>query len=282
MADRWEAPAKLNLSLQVRPPDRSGYHPVRSLVQTIEWLDLLDVEAADEDELRVEGLELAADDDNLIWKAVRSLVDAAARPRLSFVLHKTIAVAAGLGGGSSDAAAALRATAAVHRITDSVVTTVAPAIGADVPFFLVGGTAWMEGYGERIAATPSLEGFAVAVVVPPFELATPAVYRAWDRLEFPEGPAITERHLPPALRGEGSLGNDLFPAACDLAPELADWVSDLADHWGRPVLMSGSGPSLFAFFSDEEESASAAAEVAERHRAAVGVGLRDRGVSIER
>lgn len=275
----WSAPAKLNLSLEIRSPDASGYHPLRSLVQTIEWCDRLTVEAGDgDDRLVVDGADLPTDDDNLVLRAAHRLVGPTGRPRLEFRLVKHIAVAAGLGGGSADAAASLCGVADLLGVPEERVRETAPGLGSDVPLFLTGGTLLLEGYGEKITPLDRLSGFAVAVAVPDFELATPEVYRAWDRLGGPVGERFPSRGLPPQLRRGDDLRNDLHPAAVSLRPQLADWMADLAGRWERPVAMSGSGPSVYGFFADVEE-ARAAVEVVTGARAAVGVDLRSGGVA---
>jgi len=253
----WEAPAKINLTLEVRARDREGMHPLRSLVQAIEWCDLLDVDEGDEDRLRIDGADLPDGGDNLVWKAITALRSELGKsgPSLEISLRKSIPVAAGLGGGSSDAAAALLALAELRGAPRSVVKDVAPTIGADVPFFLVGGTAWMEGHGEQISeARIETDSWALAIATPDFELRTEDVYRVWDRLDEPLGPSIDGRSLPPALRQHGPFRNDLTPAAIASIPELGDWIEELAERWERPVAMSGSGPSLFAFFADLDEA----------------------------
>lgn len=278
MTTVWEAPAKLNLSLWVRPPDRSGMHPLRSLVQTIDRLDLLEVDTGEDERLTIVGDDLPDGEENLVWKAVRSLVGRPDRPRLVLRLDKSIPAAAGLGGGSSDAAAALAATAAVFDRTSAEVRAAAPTVGADVSYFLDGGTRWMEGYGERLTEVEPLDGFCVAVAVPSVEVATPAVYRRWDELEGPLGDEFPARALPPVLRTLGPFRNDLAPAARSLHPELGDWAVDLAERWERPVAMTGSGSAHFAFFADLDEAASAAALPVEG-RAVFAAALRSSGVA---
>jgi 4-diphosphocytidyl-2-C-methyl-D-erythritol kinase len=271
----WSAPAKVNLDLRVGSPRADGLHPLRSVVQTIEWCDDLDVEEGDEDELVVEGAEVPEGGENLVWRALEAL--GAARPPLRFSLHKRIPVAAGLGGGSSDAAATLMAVTDMLGIPAEVRDEVAPRVGADVAFLLQGGTALMEGTGERITALDALGECAVAVVVPPFELPTPDVYRRWDALDRPVGETVDRFRLPPPLRALDDVRNDLTPAALSLRPELGDWIDELAGEWGRPVFMSGSGPSMFGVFVDEDEAAGALA-VAGEHRGAIAAALRPTGV----
>ena len=170
-------------------------------------------------------------------------------------MEKSIAVSAGLGGGSSNAATALAAWADLTGGEASL--EAAAGIGADVAFFLKGGLQWMEGYGERLTNSKERPELAVAVVVPPFELATRDVYQRWDRLGEPKGPSLDGRQLPPSLRGLGPFRNDLTPAAVDLRPELGDFIEDLSQRWGQPVMMTGSGPALFTWLSDVGEAESA-------------------------
>jgi 4-diphosphocytidyl-2-C-methyl-D-erythritol kinase len=256
----WEAPAKLNLDLRVGRADSSGKHPLRSLVQTIDWVDLVTMEEGDEDVVEVEGADLPEGGENLVWKAVEALA-LPRRPPLLIRLRKHIPVAAGLGGGSADAAATLRGVADMLGVDGERPEEVAPVVGSDVPFFLIGGSAWMEGYGERLTPIEPLEGFAFGIVVAPFELSTAEVYRRWDRLEGPLGDETPARFLPPALRELDEVRNDLTPAALDLIPDLSDWIEDLTATWSRPVFMSGSGPACFSFFLDHDEALSAVSEV---------------------
>jgi 4-diphosphocytidyl-2-C-methyl-D-erythritol kinase len=168
-------------------------------------------------------------------------------------------VAAGLGGGSADAAGALLAASVLLGLPRAAIVAPASQVGADVPFCLQGGFAWMEGHGERLTAIERIPiDYALAVVVPPFTLDTGAVYRRWDRMAEPAGEAVAGKHLPPSLRGFGPFANDLYPAALDLRPELADWQAELTDRWERPVMLSGSGPSLFGYFEDRDQATEAA------------------------
>jgi 4-diphosphocytidyl-2-C-methyl-D-erythritol kinase len=275
----WEAPAKVNLSLEVGPRAAEGLHPLRSLVLCVDWCDILRFEESDEDHLMVTGVDLPDDGENLVWKAVAA-IRLARQPQLEIRLDKSIAVGAGLGGGSSDAAATLAAVADLIGRDDEAVATAAVKVGADVSLFLRGGLQRMEGYGEKLAREKTLPDFSVAVAVPPFELETAQVYERWDTLEGPQGPEQDGRQLPPSLRLLGPLRNDLTPAAVSLRPELADFIVDLAQAWEQRPLMSGSGPALFGLFPDFSEAADAAraAPSACRHRQAA----RPRSNGVER
>ncbi|MGQ0849560.1 MAG: hypothetical protein ACT4OP_10655, partial [Actinomycetota bacterium] len=145
--------------------------------------------------------------------------------------------------------------------------------------FLEGGLMWMEGYGERLTATQVDPRYALAIAVPNLELSTALVYRTWDRLDYPLGPSLPDRALPPTLRGLAPLRNDLTPAGLHLHPELGDFMTDLTGAWERPVAMSGSGPAVFGLFPDLDEAAEAAAATPRGTRAARGVLPRKRGVA---
>ncbi len=274
---RIVAPAKVNLSLRIRGRDPNGYHPLLSLVQAVEPFDILDFELAADDDLQIEGIRMPAGDDNLIWKALRASVPDRRRG-LHVRLVKEIPTAAGLGGGSSDAAAALLAAGRLFGASWSPET--ASSVGADVPFFRTGGLARMEGYGEVLTLLGPADGYHLVLVVPPFDLATPAVYAAWDDLDGPSSFEIGGTDLPPALRPHGPLTNHLYPAAVSLSPTLDDWRAELAGRWSRPVLMSGSGPSLFAFFGSPDEAVEAADLIPAGARFGRPVGPIDHGVKV--
>lgn len=253
---RGRAFAKINLGLRVMAPRGDGYHPIVSLAQSIDWADDLALRHADADRFEATGADVPTGPDNLAWRAVAAVRGGSA-PGLHLTLDKSIAVAAGLGGGSADAALALVLATGVLGRDPSDAVALAPSLGADVAFCLAGGSAWMEGIGDRLTPLPVVDDYRVALVVPPFHLATPDVYRRWDELDGPTGPGVSGRDLPVSLRDHGPLGNDLQPAATSLQPALGDWMSDLAARWGQPVLMSGSGPTLFGFFASESEAVDA-------------------------
>lgn len=269
---RAEAFAKVNLSLRVRPPDASGLHPVYSLAQSIGWADLVGLESADEDAFEVDGPEgVPRDESNLAWRALEAVrAEASRRTPVRLTLEKQIPEAAGLGGGSADAAAVLALAAEHYGLEAGRRDALAPGLGADVPFCLIGGTALLEGHGDRVAPLPPVGGYALAVVVPPFPLPTAAVYRRWDQMEGPAGPEIAARWLPVELREHAPLRNDLTPAAAALDPGVGDWIEDLGRLWAAPALMSGSGPALFGFFPTQDEAADAAAAVRGARAVAAG------------
>jgi 4-diphosphocytidyl-2-C-methyl-D-erythritol kinase len=273
----FEAPAKVNLSLHVEPPATNGYHPITSLVQTIEWCDRLEVFEGEDEEITVVGADLDTED-NLVHKAIEAVRRRRAVPPLRIRLRKRIPIGSGLGGGSSDAAAALLAAFSFGAGDETEMSEIAASIGADVPLFLVGGTILMSGFGEVIEAQPALPRLSIAVAVPEFSFSTQDVYRRWDEMEGPTGETIGSGSLPPQLRGGMPIRNDLTPAALELEPALGDFMADLRSVWGT-ALMTGSGSGCFGFFSDPEEATDAADTVRKWSRVAFGADLRRNGVS---
>ncbi len=266
------ANAKLNLALRVMPRGDDGYHPIRSLSQTVDWFDRVSIEDGDEDRIVVSRGSAPEDETNLAWVAAAAVRTASGSNRPMVVtVAKSIPAGSGLGGGSADAAAALILASRRFGVPFDDVRRLAVEVGADVPFALVGGTARVAGAGELIAPIDDLDGFAVAVVVPDLELDTAQVYAAWDALDGPEGPIVPQAALPPQLRELGPLGNDLYPAAITVAPDLDDWRAELEANWGVPVAMTGSGSGLFAYFTDREEAAEAVGTAPASARAARAV-----------
>lgn len=255
--------AKINLSLHVAAREATGLHRIDGIFQSISWMDHLRVASAEDDILRSGGGgEVIAGWDNLAWQAISRVRSIAGSNRpIELVLDKSIPAAAGLGGGSADGAAALAIAGQLFGVDREALVGMTAELGSDVPFCFTGGTAGVSGSGEEVRPRPPVAGFALGVVVPPLELATGVVYSTWDELGGPRGEAPPDAALPPALRGEGPLANDLLPAALAVAPALGDWRSDLAARWSRPVLLTGSGPTLFSFFIDQAEAAAAIEDI---------------------
>ena len=264
-----QAFAKLTLSLRVGSRAATGLHSIEGRFQSIDWRDSLSLDTAEEDTVASSaGREVIDGMENLAWRAVVAVRERGiSQPPLNLCLDKELPVAAGVGGGSADAAAALGLAAALLGVDRVEIDAIAPTLGSDVPFCLEGGAAWVRGVGERIEVMPRSDGFAVALVVPPVEVATAAVYAAWDHLGAPRGVPLAAPSVPPALRGDGVV-NDLYAAAVAVAPEIADWRGELEQRWGRPVALAGSGPTLFGFFVDHDEAEAAERSVPTGARAA--------------
>ncbi len=275
---RAKAYAKVNLALAVFPRSADGYHPLRGIFQSVSLADDVTLDPASSDSITVSNEEAPQDETNLAWQALEAARRAArVMSPTALTITKRIPAGAGLGGGSADAAATLGLMAERHGLDTEIVDSMAEALGADVPFSLVGGTRLVEGRGERLTELAPLEGFALGIIVPPFSLGTPAVFAEWDRLDGPHAEAFNDRDLPPSLRGGLPIRNDLLPAALSLDPRIGDWRSDISSRWSTNVAMTGSGSALFAFFPTIGEARSAVESFDTPARAAEAVTLVGRG-----
>ncbi len=297
------APAKVNLTLAVlgRRPD--GFHDLHSVMVPVGLADRLSVAvlpSGSADTLHTVGLDPGPAADNLVLRAIAAARRAVlavspgpgAAPHLAVRLDKRIPVAAGLAGGSSDAAAALDAAleAWAADLGPGARLRLAAALGSDVPFFLGAGPALAEGRGERLTPLPwprdgdgPSGGPALLLVAPGLPLATPAVFGAWDAGARGLGGAarLASAHLADELR-RGVLdgarlleraaalasANDLAPAAAAVEPSLVPFRRGLRRALGRPVGMSGSGPAHWALYASLAEAEAGAAAL----RAAVAAG----------
>ncbi len=310
------APAKLNLTLAVLGTRPDGYHELHSVMVPLDLADRLAVSVlppGGTDSLHVDGFDPGPVADNLVLRAF-AVARRHARPTwgrpepppaLAARLEKRIPVAAGLAGGSSDAAAAVDAALeawgvdldadARHRL--------AAELGSDVPFFLAGGPALVEGRGERLTplgwirdgpgtdgreraadreGAAGRDGPALLLVTPDVAISTPAVFRAWDDGARVAGGAarLASTHLAdelrrgiraPDLMARASVlaaANDLAPAANVVEPALVPFKRALLRLLGKPVGLSGSGPTHWALYASPAE----AAEAADRVRAAIDAG----------
>jgi 4-diphosphocytidyl-2-C-methyl-D-erythritol kinase len=264
------ARAKVNLWLNVVGRRADGFHLLESLVAFADLADTLEVAASDvlsltfEEAAAAPGVPaLAAEPDNLVLKAARLLArHAGVAPRAAFRLAKRIPVAAGLGGGSADAAAALLALVELWhlRLSDSELLDLAAVLGADVPMCVAGRTSFVSGVGERLAATRALPPCAILLVNPGVALSTAEVFTARHGGFSP--------HRPPAPSWTGladfvevlsERGNDLTPAAVSLRPVVGEVLSLLgATDGARYAGMSGSGATCFALYATAPEARRAA------------------------
>ncbi|HET8726625.1 MAG TPA: 4-(cytidine 5'-diphospho)-2-C-methyl-D-erythritol kinase [Alphaproteobacteria bacterium] len=260
------APAKINLYLHVvgRRPD--GYHLLDSLVAFADVGDCVSVTPADRLSLSVDGPFaglVPAGGDNLAFRAAEALGRAVGRaPEIAIQLTKELPVAAGVGGGSADAAAVLRALARLWRLgRKPVLAEVAERLGADVPACLAGRTAFAGGIGERLDPAPSVAGIPVVLVNPGIAAATPEVFRARIGGFSSPGRFRAADGCPAALaRLLSERRNDLAEPACRLFPEIEPTLAALAAAEGCLLArMSGSGATCFGLFPSPEAAAAAAA-----------------------
>lgn len=280
------APAKLNLTLAVVGRREDGYHSLHSVFVPLGLADRLSLAiiGGERDTLHVAGFDAGPVADNLVLAAI-----AAARvavgggwaggpgpaPALAVRLEKRIPVAAGLAGGSSDAAAALDAALEAWgaELDPDTRLRLAARLGSDVPFFLAGGPALVEGRGEQVARLDGLHGIpGVLLVTPAVAVSTPDVFAAFDAIRTHGDASVrmTSTHLAEELRaklstadlvaraGAMTVANDLLPAVALLVPSLVPFRRALSRLLHRPIGLSGSGLTLWVIYASETEAAAAA------------------------
>jgi 4-diphosphocytidyl-2-C-methyl-D-erythritol kinase len=263
---RLPAPAKVNLYLHITGRRPGGYHLLDSLIVFTALSDDLELEPSHDMSLSVEGAfsdGAGPPDDNLVLQAARALADAASIGEgMAARLVKNIPAAAGLGGGSSDAAAALRGLMQMWDIPREAVDLPALALelGADIPVCLTGHSSFIGGIGEEIAPAPMLPDAGILLVNPGVALSTPSVFAGRrggfsPPGRFSEAPASVEAFA--GLLSERD--NDLTDSAIGLAPVIADVLAALESAPGcRLARMTGSGATCFGLFDDEAAAEGAA------------------------
>jgi 4-diphosphocytidyl-2-C-methyl-D-erythritol kinase len=255
MARRWFAPAKLNLYLHVVGRRFDGFHLLDSLVAFAEIGDEISAESAPSLSLTVDGPYAAglsdAPRDNLVWRAAELLAAHAGRPAAAaLTLTKNLPIASGIGGGSSDAAAVLKALNTVWRLglAEAELARLGAALGADVPVCVGTRAAWLGGIGDEVA---------------PSALPTPAVFKA---RQGPFSAAARFDAMPADAAGLAALlaarRNDLTNAAVGLVPVIGEVLDRLATLEGALIArMSGSGATCFALFAEAGAAATAGARL---------------------
>ena len=239
------ARAKLNLDLAVLGRRTDGFHDVRTTLQAIDLHDLITFAPAQETTLTTSGLPLANTTHNSVLKAQAALERTTNQHLPTHIhLHKRIPPGSGMGGASSDAATTLQALATLHRVTADL-PSIASTLGADVPFFLTGGTAIADQRGDHLTPIPTPpQWFALAW--PGIVLPTPDVYRTWDDMENPDA----------------SEPNQLTEAAMRIEPRLKEFAHALNSHdASNRWQMTGSGSAFFLRCAGEQAARERAAEL---------------------
>ena len=281
------APAKINLFLRVTGRRADGYHTLQTRMQKVGLFDLLEVQRGGEGvRLHCVGADLPENADNLVHRAASLFLETVAQRRgrtlggVKISLTKNIPIAAGLGGGSSDAAAALKALNSLFEtgLTAGELAAMGLELGADVPFFLADTPAALAvGIGEILTPVAPLSGCFVLLVNPGFSVSTRWVYQTFALTKeekttifknFRESadPAgqpclsATVEGLPAALE------NDLETVTITRYPEIGRIKEELLAHGAVAALMSGSGPTVFALFSDQQAAETCRVLFARRFR----------------
>jgi len=271
------APAKINLTLEVGRPRADGLHPLQSVVVFADVGDTIEAEPAASLSLEITGRfgdALLSTESNLVFRAALALQAAARVSRgAALRLTKNLPIASGIGGGSSDAAATLRALNALWSLGLSLdrLAEIARPLGADAPVCVAARSAYMTGAGESYEPIelPSIDAVLINPLMP---LPTADVYRCFDDMAlgdtFVSAPAPPWRNLADVLTGIAALGNDLAIPAHTLAPILDDIAALLrADARVRVAGLSGSGATMFALVDGAQTAAALASELAAAHPA---------------
>ena len=257
------APAKINLTLHVTGQRADGYHLLDSLVAFAETGDRLRVAPAPELSLRVtgpRGADVPEGAENLVWRAA-----ALAGGQAAITLEKHLPAASGIGGGSSDAAACLRALAALDG---RALTADLRTLGADLPVCLLARAARMRGIGEEVAPVEGLPGLDAVLVNPGLPVATPAVFARLAQRDNPAMPASLPRWRDAAdcARWLGTQRNDLEAPAQALCPQISAALARLRESAGCALArMSGSGATCFGLYPSRPAAEAAAASIAAQH-----------------
>lgn len=254
--------AKLNLTLDVLGKRADGYHDLQSVMQTVSLQDdiEIDVETGKPWILKCEKEGVPCDQRNLAWKAARVYLDAVGKEPdgLEIRIVKRIPSEAGMGGGSSDAAAVMRALNKYYGnpLTLTELADLSAQVGSDVPFCVVGGTVMCEGRGELLRRLPDMPDCYFVVVKPAFPVSTPALYRKLDEVAIPEHPdngAMEQALIAGDLGKIASLIYNVFdPVVSADHPELDHIKSIFRENGAIGCQMTGSGSATFAVVTDEQ------------------------------
>ena len=255
--------AKVNLTLEILGRRNDGYHEVRTILQTIDLADRLQVSKSPRLQVECDQPELSGRS-NLVWKAAASLAErAGVSPQVCIRIQKRIPVGMGLGGGSSDAAAALSALNRLWELDLGIdeLSRTAAELGSDVPFFLTGGTALAQGRGEQVASLPALPRLPLTLVCPGTTVAnkTAGMYSRVTLAHYSDG-GVTRRMVETLAGGQfiaesvpGLVFNAFEDVAAQAFPDY-DWLrQDLAEMAPGRFRLAGAGPAMFALPSSENE-----------------------------
>ncbi len=251
------SPAKVNLFLQVLGKREDGYHDIASLMQRVSLFDEMAFALKGRGiTVRCPGSSLPENEDNIVYRAAAALLRGASPPGVEITVRKRIPVGAGLGGGSSNAATTLMALNDLLGLGYSVadLIRIGAKIGADVPFFIFGKTAWAFGIGERLREAEGIPRLWFVLLNPGFEISTRMVYQGLNLGLTKEGIKFSIQTFKTAGDIAGVLRNDLEDVAFRLHPVLRDMKKILMDHGALGSLMSGSGSTVFGVFGKEADA----------------------------
>jgi len=252
------SPAKVNLYLRVLRKREDNYHDLATLMQKISLYDELEFFPAERGiHLQCPGTSLPENEDNIVFRAAQKIFSLAGfSSGVTITLHKNIPLAAGLGGGSSNAATTLLALNSLFHFnfTGEELRRLGATLGADVPFFLFPGPAWAFGIGDRLEAAQNLPLAWFVLVNPGFEVSTKVIY---EKLNLGLTNETIHYSIPRFLTREdmtAGLHNDLESVTLKMHPSLQEIKDQLLLNGATGALMSGSGPTIFGIFDSEDNA----------------------------
>ena len=252
------SPAKVNLFLRILGKRPDGYHELQSLVQPVSLFDeiSLSVEPGEGISLSPSGREMPSGRDNLAVAACNLYLEAAeVREKVSIGIKKNIPLGAGLGGGSSNAAAVLVGLNKVLRkFTDRDLLRMAASLGADVPFFIRSTSSFVEGVGERVEVLSDFPLFHYVILFPGKNLSTREVYGRWKSPEHSPEKVKSASLVKQFRRGDFPVENGLSEAVFGIFPDILPLREIFRSLGARSVLVSGSGSSVFSVFRKQGEA----------------------------
>ncbi len=263
-------PAKINLFLGVRGRRSDGYHELLSLMCPITLYDHIRFEFFGSGiRVRCSHPDVPEDETNLVSRAARAFYSAAALPEtdLSITIEKKIPVAAGLGGGSSDAAAVLLALNQHHggALSKERLMAIGGALGADVPFFILGKPAVATGIGDRLEPAPGLPPYPILLLSPPISISTAQVYKNLNLALTKCKKLISNWSLNVrTFDAARHLCNDLESVTASICPDIIPAKASLMEQGAINALMTGSGPVVFGLFAAESDSIRAEGALSEQ------------------
>lgn len=257
-----KAYAKINISLDVVGKREDGYHLLKMIMQSIDLYDVIDVKAIDKGIcITSDSKNIPNDNRNIAYRAAKLFMDTyKITSGVSIHIKKNIPVAAGLAGGSTDGAAVLKLLREIFKpeLTDDELIKLGVKIGADIPFCIVGGTALCEGIGEKITPLKSLRDKILVLVKPEFGVSTKEVYRKYDECKDVNHPdseglikAVNDGNFNFAV---DNMVNVLENVTSKEYEDISKIEAKALEYKALGTMMSGSGPTVFAFFKDEVEA----------------------------
>lgn len=271
------AHAKINLTLDVTGRREDGYHLVAMVMQSIGLCDTVQVSVhtgTGDIALSSDRDSFPCDRTNLCWKAAESFFERTGIENDGIRIHveKRIPMAAGLAGGSTDAAAVLVLLNKLYEtgLSEQQLCETGLTIGADVPFCIMGGTMLAEGIGERLTRLPDAPDTIVVLCKPPVDVSTPVIYRALDSVEIakhPDNAAMTAAIEGKNIRAVAEqLENVMQPVTAEMHPEILEIRKAMLDCGALNSIMSGSGPTVFGLFDSIARAEQAAAALKNIYR----------------